>query len=164
MLEEDVQGDKQPYRGSSKYEAVPRVGCIAHPKRAKWSGDALNRWPGQNQHPLTQYQSYRPGGRHGVKQATIQPPDDQNFHAGAKDGHSNSGQQHRHGQGYPGSCRPSRDIGSEHHELAVRQIDDAHHPEDDGEPDRGEDEKGDAHLVLVKAIENRAEHVIPLVQ
>src|SRR5206468_8932111 len=35
-------------------------------------------------------------------------------------------------------------VAAQHEELAVGQVDDAHHPEDDGEPDADEHESGDA--------------------
>ena len=42
--------------------------------------------------------------------------------------------------GEPRLGRLDADIGAEHDELALRQIDHPHHAEDDGEPEADEDE------------------------
>ena len=51
-----------------------------------------------------------------------------------------------------------RDIGAEHHELAVSEIDDAHHAEDHGEADGGQEQEREADLELIEGVEDAVKH------
>src|SRR5829696_8613324 len=51
-----------------------------------------------------------------------------------------------------------RDIGAEHHELAMSEIDDAHHAEDYGETDRGQEQEREAGLELIEGVKDAVGH------
>ena len=46
------------------------------------------------------------------------------------------------------------DVGAEHHELAVGEVDHAHHAEDDGQSDGGQQQEREADLELVEGVED----------
>ena len=51
-----------------------------------------------------------------------------------------------------------RDIGAKHDELAVSEIDDAHHAEDHGEANSGQEQEREADLELIEGVEDAVEH------
>ena len=51
-----------------------------------------------------------------------------------------------------------RHVGARHDELAMREIDDPHHPEDDREPTRAQNQERGRVTELVEKTDGRAEH------
>ena len=116
----------------------------AHPRRI---ADLLVGRAERRAHRLLQDERQPPGGEQGFQRTAIKEADDALLDQDADESGKEKRERHGDEQRIVEQCRivlPDQflhdegDIGAEHHHLAVRHVDDAHHAERDGKPDRGE--------------------------
>ncbi len=96
-----------------------------------------------------QEQAQPPGGEHRVDHAAVEEADQRALDQHADRAHDQRGD-HQHGDPDvdPLLRREDRGIAAEHQEFAMREVDDPHHAEDDGEPDADQGEARDGEKPL----------------
>ena len=109
-------------------------------------------------HEADQEQTQAPRRQHDVDHASIKETHDQPLHDQPDDADHDRGD-HQHGEVDvdAGLGRGDGRVTAEHHELAVRQVDDAHHPKHDRQSRADQGEKGD-HVEDLKNDDRRVIH------
>ncbi len=141
--DEAEQDDVEPVPGDG--EAADRVEAAGHPTGV---GDRSVRRAEDRAHRLLQDEPDAPGRQQGFERPAVQETD----HRALEDDPDRAGDEkpHRDRDDEIGAEPVRRQecakelladksgIGAEHDHLAMRHVDDAHHAEGDGEPDRGQ--------------------------
>ncbi len=127
----------------AQHEAVQRIGIIADGEAAEGRADTGHGRAEHDQRCLGEDEAEAPGGDDGVERAVIEMADDQYFHQRAHGGGDQRADEDGERQRHAGMGGGDGDIGAAHDEFAMRQIDHAHHAEDDGEAAGGQNQKGE---------------------
>ena len=107
----------------------------------------------EDQHALGRDQADAPGGDDRVDRPVVEPPDDQPLerHADEPGGERARGDGERQRQA--GARGEDGGVGAAHDELAMREVDDAHHAEDHREPGRRDHQEREGVAELVEELE-----------
>ena len=144
------QADEDRHREDDDPE--PPVGDVdladaeraAHPRRR---ADLAVGRAERGAHRLLQDQRQAPGRQQGFQRPAVEEADDALLDQDADQAGHHEGKRHRDQERIVEQARTAGadvflhhegDIGADHHHLAVRHVDDAHHAEGDGKPDRRE--------------------------
>ena len=133
--------DPHPVVGDGDAAELERA---AHPRRI---ADLLVGRAERGAHRLLQDQRDAPGGEQRFQRAAVEEADDAALDQDADEARDQERERHRDEQriveqaGIAGADQVLHDegrVGAEHHHLAMRHVDDAHHAERDGKADGGE--------------------------
>ena len=133
--------DPEPPVGDVELADAERA---AHPRRR---ADLAVGRAERGAHRLLQDQRQAPGRQQRFQRPAVEEADDALLDQDADHAGDHEGERHRDQQriveqaGAAGAdvlLHHEGDVGADHHHLAVRHVDDAHHAEGDGKPDRGE--------------------------
>ena len=95
-------------------------------------------------HEPDEEQAQAPGREQGVDHPPVEPADEEPLDHHPDDPH-HEGREHEHRDPEvdPGVRRHHHRVAAQHQELAVGEVDDPHHPEDDRQPEADERQVGD---------------------
>ena len=145
---EGIDRAQQGHGNRHHHEAVDGEPEGAHLHVAERGGHALGLRPENRGDAAHQQQAQPPGGEQRVDDAAVEPLDDESLDDDAEEPDGERRQDEREPEIDPGMAAERAEVGAEHEELALRQVDHPHHPEDDREPeaDQDEDREGKADL------------------
>ena len=112
----------------------------------------------QDQRALRGDQADAPGGDDRVERAAVEVADDEALEQDADEAREQRAADDRQRQRRPELGDGHRHVGAGHDELAMGEIDDAHHAEDDRKPARAEHQKGACVAELVEEADDGVEH------
>ena len=118
-------------------EPVVGVGKLRQREAAEGRRHALDLRAEDEQRALAQQQAEAPGRDQRGEQLAVEAADDHALQHHAREPCAHRAEDHGDAAGHAGEIGERGDVGADHHHLAVRHVDDAHHAEDDDQPDRG---------------------------
>jgi hypothetical protein len=149
-------------------EAGDDLDQAAHPARGR---DLAVVGAEHRAHGLLQDQGEAPGGEQGLERAAVEAADDAALDQDADAARDQQGQRKGHQECVIEAGGPARAaellhdigrVGAQHHHLAVRHVDHAHHPEGDGEADGGQEEDRAQADALEQALDHAEEPLAAL--
>ncbi|NJO37379.1 MAG: hypothetical protein HC871_06835 [Rhizobiales bacterium] len=89
----------------------------------------------------------------------VEAPDDEPLQQRAEQADHDERKNHREPERHAPLKRHGRDIGAEHHQLVMGEIDDVHHAEDDDQPQRRQQQEGGIGAELAEHARDQADVV-----
>jgi hypothetical protein len=152
---------KQQDAEQDEHEPIDREGKDAEGDRSTRDRDRRHERTESEQGALGEDEADAPCHDQGAEFAAVEMPHDQPFQHHTKKAHGHRRKQHgkrqRHAPMHRDTCR----IGAEHHEFAMRQVDDVHHAQDDNEPERRQEQEGSVGAELVEQADRIGHGVRP---
>ena len=150
VAEERPEARDGDERDPQHEEPVVGVGELGQREAAEGRRHALDLRAEDEQRALAQQQTQPPCRHKGRQELAVEAADDDALQHHAREACADGAEDHGDAAGHAREVGERRDVGADHHHLAVRHVDDAHHAEDDDQPDRGEREDPDRVGVLVE--------------
>ena len=150
VAKERPEARDRDQRDPQHEEPVVGVGELGEREAAEGRRHALDLRAEDEQRALAQQQAEPPCCDKGRQELAVEAADDDALQHDPCEPGPHSAEDHGDAAGHAREIGEGGDVGADHHHLAVRHVDDAHHAEDDDQPDRGEREDPDRVGVLVE--------------
>ena len=144
-LEGEEDRDAERRGDPDKEELVGGRGVLADRDDPEGRGDGGRGGGAEDRgHEPNEEEAQAPGREQGVDHPAVEPADEEPLDDHPDDPHHEGREhQHRDPEVDPGVRGHHHRVAAEHQELAVGEVDDPHHPEDDRQPEADERQVGD---------------------
>ena len=140
-------------------QPVDRERVLPDADRAAGYRDRRQERTEDHQRALAQDQADPPGDDERPKLAAVEAPDDRAFEQRAEHADYDEGQDGAEPERNTAVPRDARGVGAHHHQLAMGEVDDVHHAEDDDQAERGKQKKCAVGRELIENADKRSETV-----